>query len=91
MVGLNLMDKKKMVVGQKGQINQISQGADSVKEVEKKKLQNFYSSVLGSNPEEVKTNARTMRRKIYLFGLFVLIAAFLLYFLVIGRISLIGL
>ena len=84
---MNLMDKNKMGIGNKSQLDEMSHAEDSVKEAERKKLQDFYSSVLGSDPEEVKINSLAMRRKIYLFGLMVLIGACLLYFLVIGKIS----
>ena len=63
---------------------------DSIKEIEKKKLQDFYSSFLGSNSEEVKANSRILRRKIYLFGFFILIIALFFYFFVAGKISFIS-
>ena len=80
------MHHKKTDLEQKNQSDENSNVEDSVKEIEKKKLQDFYSSVLGNTREEVKTNSRVMRRKIYVFGLAVLIGAFLLYFLVVGKI-----
>ena len=59
----------------------------TIKEIERKKLQDFYSSVLGSNHEEVKNNSRVLRRKIYIFGLIMLILALFLYFFVVGKVS----
>ena len=81
------MDYNRTDLKQKNQSDENIYREDSFKEIEKKKLQDFYSSVLGNNPEEIKTNSRVMRRKIYVFGLAVLIGAFLLYFLVLGKIS----
>ena len=60
---------------------------DSIKEIERKKLQDFYSSVLGKNPEEYKINSRVLRRKIYMFGIAILIFSFLFYFFILGKIS----
>ena len=59
----------------------------TIKEIERKKLQDFYSSVLGSTPEEVKNNSRVLRRKIYIFGLVMVILALFLYFFVVGKVS----
>ena len=59
----------------------------AIEENERKKLQEFYSSVLGGSPEEVETNSRILRNKIYRFGLVVILVACVFYFLVIGKIS----
>ena len=59
----------------------------AIEENERKKLQDFYSSVLGSSSEEVKTNSRILRNKIYRFGLVVILVSCVFYFFVIGKIS----
>ena len=82
---MNLMKKKGL--GHKNQLDGMKYTEDSVKETERKKLQDFYSSVLGSDPEEVKINSLAMRRKIYSFGLILLVGACIFYFLVLGKIS----
>lgn len=84
---MNLMENKKKGVGHKYQLDRMKYTEDSVKETERKKLQDFYSSVLGSDPEEVKINSLAMRRKIYSFGLILLVGACIFYFLVLGKIS----
>ena len=61
---MNLMKNKKKGLGHKNQLDGMKYTEDSVKETERKKLQDFYSSVLGSDPEEVKINSLAMRRKI---------------------------
>ena len=81
------MKNQKKGLGHKNQLDGIKYTEDSVKETERKKLQDFYSSVLGSDPEEVKINALAMRRKIYSFGLILLVGACIFYFLVLGKIS----
>jgi hypothetical protein len=81
------MENKKKGVGHKYQLDRMKYTEDSVKETERKKLQDFYSSVLGSDPEEVKINSLAMRRKIYSFGLILLVGACIFYFLVLGKIS----
>ena len=81
------MENKKKGVEHKNQLDEIKYTEDSVKETERKKLQDFYSSVLGSDPEEVKINSLAMRRKIYSFGLILLVGACIFYFLVLGKIS----
>ncbi|MDG2354726.1 MAG: hypothetical protein P8L82_01775 [Paracoccaceae bacterium] len=81
------MENKKKGVGHKHQLDGMKYTEDSVKETERKKLQDFYSSVLGSDPEEVKINSLAMRRKIYSFGLILLVGACIFYFLVLGKIS----
>ena len=84
---MNLMKKKKKGLEHKNQLDGMKYTEDSVKETERKKLQDFYSSVLGSDPEEVKINSLAMRRKIYSFGLILLVGACIFYFLVLGKIS----
>lgn len=84
---MNLMKNKKKGLGHKNQLDGMKYTEDSVKETERKKLQDFYSSVLGSDPEEVKINSLAMRRKIYSFGLILLVGACIFYFLVLGKIS----
>ena len=84
---MNLMKNKKKGLGHKNQLDGIKYTEDSVKETERKKLQDFYSSVLGSDPEEVKINSLAMRRKIYSFGLILLVGACIFYFFVLGKIS----
>ncbi|MFL2790665.1 MAG: hypothetical protein ACJZ8I_02425 [Paracoccaceae bacterium] len=59
----------------------------AIDEVEKKNLQDFYSSVLGSNSEESKANSKILRNKIYRFGFVVILVACVFYFFVIGKIS----
>ena len=59
----------------------------AIEENERKKLQDFYSSVLGGNSEEVKTNSKILRYKIYRFGLVVILVACVFYFFVVGKIS----
>ena len=59
----------------------------AIEENERKKLQEFYSSVLGGSPEEVETNSRILRNKIYRFGLVVILVACVFYFFVVGKIS----
>ena len=81
------MKNKKKGLGHKNQLDGMKYTEDSVKETERKKLQDFYSSVLGSDPEEVKINSLAMRRKIYSFGLILLVGACIFYFLVLGKIS----
>ncbi len=61
------------------------------KKADGEKLQDFYSSVFGTNQQEIKNNARIMRRKIYFFGLIVLIIVGILYFFVIGNITFVNL
>ncbi len=84
---MNLMRNNKKGLGNKNQLDGMKYTEDSVKETERKKLQDFYSSVLGSDPEEVKINSLAMRRKIYSFGLILLVGACIFYFLVLGKIS----
>ena len=84
---MNLMKNKKKGLRHKDQLDGMKYTEDSVKETERKKLQDFYSSVLGSDPEEVKINSLAMRRKIYSFGLILLVGACIFYFLVLGKIS----
>ena len=81
------MKNKKKGLRHKDQLDGMKYTEDSVKETERKKLQDFYSSVLGSDPEEVKINSLAMRRKIYSFGLILLVGACIFYFLVLGKIS----
>tara|TARA_X000000368_G_scaffold129792_1_gene102063 strand:+ start:362 stop:619 length:258 start_codon:yes stop_codon:yes gene_type:complete len=81
------MRNNKKGLGNKNQLDGMKYTEDSVKETERKKLQDFYSSVLGSDPEEVKINSLAMRRKIYSFGLILLVGACIFYFLVLGKIS----
>ena len=81
------MKNQKKGLGHKNQLDGMKYTEDSVKETERKKLQDFYSSVLGSDPEEVKINSLAMRRKIYSFGLILLVGACIFYFLVLGKIS----
>ena len=59
----------------------------AIEENERKKLQDFYSSVLGSSSEEAKNNSRILRNKIYRFGLVVILVSCVFYFFVIGKIS----
>ena len=59
----------------------------AIEENERKNLQDFYSSVLGSSSEEAKINSRILRNKIYRFGLIVIIVACVFYFFVVGKIS----
>ena len=84
---MNLMRNNKKGLGNKNQLDGMKYTEDSVKETERKKLQDFYSSVLGSDPEEVKINSLAMRRKIYSFGLILLVGACIFYFVVLGKIS----
>ena len=60
---------------------------EGMKEEEKKNLQQFYSSVLGDNPAEIKNNSKLMRNKIYRFGAIVLVVVGIFYFFVIGKIT----
>ncbi len=60
---------------------------DGASKADKAKLQEFYSSFLGENIEEVKKNSKRLRFKIYSFGLIVIVIVMVLNFFVIGQIN----
>ena len=51
-----------------------------IDDFDKAKLQEFYSSILGNNIEEVKKNSQRLRLKIYVFGLFIIVLTLILTF-----------
>ena len=51
-----------------------------IDDFDKAKLQEFYSSILGNNMEEVKKNSQRLRLKIYVFGLFIIVLTLILTF-----------
>ena len=51
-----------------------------IDDFDKAKLQEFYSSILGNNMEEVKKNSQKLRLKIYFFGLFIIVITLILTF-----------
>ena len=51
-----------------------------IDDFDKAKLQEFYSSILGNNLEEVKKNSQRLRLKIYAFGLFIIVLTLILTF-----------
>ena len=51
-----------------------------IDDFDKAKLQEFYSSILGNNMEEVKKNSQRLRLKIYVFGLFIIVLTLVLAF-----------
>ena len=52
----------------------------NIDDFDKAKLQEFYSSILGNNMEEVKKNSQRLRLKIYVFGLFIIVLTLILTF-----------
>ena len=51
-----------------------------IDDFDKAKLQEFYSSILGNNMEEVKKNSQRLRLKIYVFGLVIIVLTLILTF-----------
>ena len=53
-----------------------------IEDTNKIQLQEFYSSFLGKNIDEVKKNSKRLRYKIYIFGLAVVIITIILTFFI---------
>ena len=54
-------------------LNENTFSKKSIDDFDKAKLQEFYSSVLGNNMEEVRKNSQRLRLKIYVFGFFIIV------------------
>ena len=61
-------------------LNKNSFSKKNIDDFDKAKLQEFYSSILGNNMEEVKKNSQKLRLKIYVFGLFIVFLTLILTF-----------
>ena len=61
-------------------LNKNSFSKKNIDDFDKAKLQEFYSSILGNNMEEVKKNSQRLRLKIYVFGLFIIVLTLILTF-----------
>ena len=61
-------------------LNKNSFSKKRIDDFDKAKLQEFYSSILGNNMEEVKKNSQRLRLKIYVFGLFIIVLTLILTF-----------
>ena len=61
-------------------LNKNSFSKKGIDDFDKAKLQEFYSSILGNNMEEVKKNSQRLRLKIYVFGLFIIVLTLILTF-----------
>ena len=61
-------------------LNKNSFSKKRIDDFDKAKLQEFYSSILGNNMEEVKKNSQKLRLKIYVFGLFIVVLTLILTF-----------
>ena len=61
-------------------LNKNSLSKKNIDDFDKAKLQEFYSSILGNNMEEVKKNSQRLRLKIYVFGLFIIVLTLVLTF-----------
>ena len=61
-------------------LNKNSFSKKKIDDFDKAKLQEFYSSILGNNKEEVKKNSQRLRLKIYFFGLFIIVLTLILTF-----------
>ena len=61
-------------------LNKNSLSKKNIDDFDKAKLQEFYSSILGNNMEEVKKNSQRLRLKIYVFGLFIIVLTLILTF-----------
>ena len=61
-------------------LNKNSFSKKNIDDFDKAKLQEFYSSILGNNMEEVKKNSQRLRLKIYVFGLFIIFLTLILTF-----------
>ena len=61
-------------------LNKNSFSKKNIDDFDKAKLQEFYSSILGNNMEEVKKNSQRLRLKIYVFGLVIIVLTLILTF-----------
>ena len=61
-------------------LNKNSFSKKRIDDYDKAKLQEFYSSILGNNMEEVKKNSQRLRLKIYVFGLLIIVLTLILTF-----------
>ena len=61
-------------------LNKNSYSKKNIDDFDKAKLQEFYSSILGNNLEEVKKNSQRILLKIYAFGLFIVVLTLILTF-----------
>ena len=59
-------------------LNENNFSKKSIDDFDKAKLQEFYSSVLGNNMEEVRKNSQRLRLKIYVFGFFIIVLTLIL-------------
>ena len=59
-------------------LNKNTSSKKSIDDFDKAKLQEFYSSVLGNNMEEVRKNSQRLRLKIYVFGFFIIVLTLIL-------------
>ncbi len=59
-------------------LNENTFSKKSIDDFDKAKLQEFYSSVLGNNMEEVRKNSQRLRLKIYVFGFFIIVLTLIL-------------
>ena len=59
-------------------LNENTFSKKSIDDFDKAKLQEFYSSILGNNMEEVRKNSQRLRLKIYVFGFFIIVLTLIL-------------